>query len=210
VADSNRRERLRFGVGRIGFLRRGHPLATLFSSVDVHRDDRARCSAQPLGIFPRNLCGRLLGLRKCFCDHFLFQGARRAFSLGPHRTSGSSRPSYRGAGVVLQSIGRNRVYVGVFTEAHKTSQRYRQVFDFLGTLHGLFRRGHGLVPASLSPHLSSIARPAPALSGVRRPTTRRLNRTVPAVISAIVKNGEKRCRSPRAAAHSAPERERAT
>src|SRR6267154_3681361 len=121
---------------------------------------------RPLGIFPRNLCGGLLGLRKCFCNLFLFQWARTAISVGPHWTPGSPRSFHRCSSVVLQFVGCNWVYLGVFTEANKTSRRYHQVSSFLHTRHRLFRGGHGPVPTALSRHLSPIVAPAPALSEV--------------------------------------------
>src|SRR5260370_3852957 len=107
---------------------------------------------------------RLLGLCKCFCHHFLFQRARRAISLGPYRTFGAPRSFHCCSGVVFQFVGPQRVCVGVFTQANKATQRYHSVSAFLRSRHRLFCRRYGLVPTSLSRHLSQIVAPASSLS----------------------------------------------
>jgi hypothetical protein len=48
-----------------------YPLASLFSSLDVHRDDWVVSSQKLMGVFLWVLSGWAVGLRKHLCDYVL-------------------------------------------------------------------------------------------------------------------------------------------
>ena len=122
VVHSDRRMLLYSNAGHIGFLAGRHPLAPLLSSMDVRCHDRVELSAEPVGIFHRNLCGGLVGLHKHFRNYFPFQRPPATLlvdSQCSQWTSGASGFDHRGSGMVRESGCHYWLCLGVFSIAHK-------------------------------------------------------------------------------------------
>src|SRR5689334_16266772 len=82
MADSDRRMLLYHRIGRVGCLGSRYPLASLLSSVDVHRRDHPWPSRESVGVFHRNLSRWPVGLRQHLCNYLLPQWTATSFSMG--------------------------------------------------------------------------------------------------------------------------------
>lgn len=169
--------RFHSGAGCSGLLRARYPLASLFSSLDVHRNYSARFSRQPVGVFHWDICGWPMELYKPFCDHLLLQRAATACSMGSYRPSGPGRFAYRSACLVFKSACHCRMSLGVFSPSNKISPRPRSFCSHLRPHHRILRSRYGSISTSLSCPLSSNAASASSLvgahaGGANRPTTR--------------------------------------
>src|SRR5690242_7675375 len=150
--------------GCLGVLGSRHPLATLLSSLDVHRDHCFDSPPEPLGIFHRHLRRRPLGLRKYCCDDFLLQRFATALAMGSHRPSSAAGLAHRRSRLVFEAGGRYRLLVGLFASITKTFWRCRQIPADICPHDRLFCVGYVFIPAPLSRPISANAAPALALT----------------------------------------------
>lgn len=163
VADPGRRMLVYLCIGGVSSLGCRYPLAPLLSSVDVHRCDHARPSRESVGVFHRNLCRWLVGLRQHLCNYLLFQWTATDFSMGSHGAFGAAGLTYRGACLVFKSVCRSGMPLGVLSTSNEISPRWSQIRDHLRPYNWIFRPCYGLISASLSRAFPSNVAPTSAL-----------------------------------------------
>ena len=166
IADSDRRMLLYRRIGRVGCVGSRYPLASLLSSVDVHRCDHTRPSRESVGVFDRNLSRWAVGLCQHLCNNFLLQWAATGFSMGSDGAFDATGSTYRRACVVFKSVGRSRMSLGVFSTPNKISPRRRQLRNCFRFYNRIFRLRHGSISASLSQPFPSNLAPTSALIGL--------------------------------------------
>lgn len=138
-------------------------MAALFSSVDVRSGDASGHPGKPMGIFHRNFSRRIVGLRQYLCDDVLFQWSASVRAVGTHRPVRKAGFSYRGACVVFQSRGGDRVRVGIFPDAGKECERCMEVCGYIRAHNRVFCAGYGFVSATLPWPFSSDDSPTPTI-----------------------------------------------
>jgi hypothetical protein len=165
MANCRRWVRFHSDAGLVWLLGAGHPLASLFSSLDVRRYHRVGCSQKLVGVFHWVLSSWAVDLRKHLCYHLLHQRAATAFSMGSHGLFGAGRFAYRSACLVFEFVCCHWVRLGILSSSKSISTRCGEVSGYLRAHHRILRSGYGCVSTSLSRSLSSDVAPALTLMG---------------------------------------------